>query len=600
MKSLTRVKSFVCTILILPWFWSRLTTAAIGQSATSITITASGVWASSAQTTFMSAPEAPWQLSLDIPIPLYPQVTIEGCLFSIAVINPQYWLAGVQVLPPGEIGLIFTKAANLQGCGGPPFGAEAGISFFGLGDDPFVLQTSTPLYTGTEDQPILVPGTYTLGPESFYWIFPGCTICGGVELIASGTITIPTSGCQVDDIFHSRGLSNPIGLVNWYIGTNGVAGSPGMGQQMIAHFTPSSGTLNAAAATCGFMGFDWQQSIDALPAPNLFVPLVPSEVDMANISSYPNGSLQAGPASLPWNPSPAPSFYDPVPGTYKPPYPAVPDSAPFYYLASDANLPGMCAYQDEVTKLCDSAPYFPITDLTTLSFYDSPGDACLPGDGVTPPNEETILKRIVAGCSDAGIPSGYVAFTTSLVGLLQDQNASGTCSPPAYQNCIASPPLYQWQWKTTYNGTSGGVYPLYNSLSPDPGSGTGGITITSVNGVSQTPPSVSCSATPTTLWPPNGKSVVVTVSGTATAGTQLILASGTKYAVTDSYGEDQPSGPFTLGTGGSYSFEVPLVASRNGNDQNGRTYTIMVTAADAIGNVGLCSAIVTVPHDQGN
>jgi probable HAF family extracellular repeat protein len=40
----------------------------------------------------------------------------------------------------------------------------------------------------------------------------------------------------------------------------------------------------------------------------------------------------------------------------------------------------------------------------------------------------------------------------------------------------------------------------------------------------QRPPSVSCLATPNTLWPPNGKSVVVTISGTITSDTTIPAA----------------------------------------------------------------------------
>jgi hypothetical protein len=110
---------------------------------------------------------------------------------------------------------------------------------------------------------------------------------------------------------------------------------------------------------------------------------------------------------------------------------------------------------------------------------------------------------------------------------------------------------------------------------------------------------VSCAAIPNSLWPPNGESVIVTVSGTVTPGTLGVAAGGTTYAVVDSEGQLQPSGNFAVGTGGSYSFGVSLIAARNGDDRAGRTYTIMVSARDAMGNLGSCSVKVTVPHDQG-
>lgn len=67
----------------------------------------------------------------------------------------------------------------------------------------------------------------------------------------------------------------------------------------------------------------------------------------------------------------------------------------------------------------------------------------------------------------------------------------------------------------------------------------------------------------------------------------------------DEYGQQQPNGPVTLGSGGGYQFQVSLIAARNGNDTDGRTYTVIVNEQDTLGNVGSCSAVVTVPHDQG-
>jgi hypothetical protein len=115
-----------------------------------------------------------------------------------------------------------------------------------------------------------------------------------------------------------------------------------------------------------------------------------------------------------------------------------------------------------------------------------------------------------------------------------------------------------------------------------------------------TPVGISVTATTTTLWPPNGKPTAVMVSGFITAGTQPRALGGAVYSVIDEYGQVQPSSTFTLGVSGSYSFGVSLIAARNGDDQDGRTYTIVVAAKDAIGNTGSCTAVVTVPHDQGN
>jgi hypothetical protein len=114
------------------------------------------------------------------------------------------------------------------------------------------------------------------------------------------------------------------------------------------------------------------------------------------------------------------------------------------------------------------------------------------------------------------------------------------------------------------------------------------------------PPEISIAATPDTLWPPNGKLVPVTVSGTITDKDSNVDAITATYDVKDEYGLIQPSGQITtLDASGRYSFRIQLQASRNGNDRDGRRYTITVRAVDDEGNAGSATAIVIVPHDQG-
>ena len=113
------------------------------------------------------------------------------------------------------------------------------------------------------------------------------------------------------------------------------------------------------------------------------------------------------------------------------------------------------------------------------------------------------------------------------------------------------------------------------------------------------PPTVTCSANPNTLWPPNGKPVPVSVSGSISDAGVGLLAGGAQFSVADEYGQTQPSGVITVASGGAYAFNVSLVAARNGNDQDGRHYTITVQASDKAGNVGTCQTVVTVPHDKG-
>ncbi len=111
-------------------------------------------------------------------------------------------------------------------------------------------------------------------------------------------------------------------------------------------------------------------------------------------------------------------------------------------------------------------------------------------------------------------------------------------------------------------------------------------------------PTLSCTATPDTLWPVSGKPVPVTVSGTATDEGSGIDPTSLMFSVVDEYGTVQPSGVVSVASDGTFSVGVPLVPKRKGSDRDGRTYTIAVTARDLAGNAGSCSAVVTVPHDQ--
>jgi len=110
-----------------------------------------------------------------------------------------------------------------------------------------------------------------------------------------------------------------------------------------------------------------------------------------------------------------------------------------------------------------------------------------------------------------------------------------------------------------------------------------------------TPPVITVSASLTRLPPPNGALVAVMVSGTIL---DELNGSGVEpdsavYTVIDEYDQHQPIGNMTL-TDGKYAFTVHLRASRNGDDCDGRHYTIMVSATDYARNMRTESALVTV------
>jgi probable HAF family extracellular repeat protein len=85
--------------------------------------------------------------------------------------------------------------------------------------------------------------------------------------------------------------------------------------------------------------------------------------------------------------------------------------------------------------------------------------------------------------------------------------------------------------------------------------------------VSTTPPVVTITATPATLWPPNGRMAPVVISGTITDARSGVDVSTAAYAVIDEYRQVQPMGSVTLRSDGRYSFTIQLQASRNGNEK---------------------------------
>ena len=197
------------------------------------------------------------------------------------------------------------------------------------------------------------------------------------------------------------------------------------GTEISATFTPNSGyTLAQAAQLCGFTDFNWQQTVTSLPLPNPF---------------FAAGST--APLKAP------PPFNDPPPGGYA--YQNPPNAVifPIYY-----NL---------FTPASNSLSLAAHKTSTTLSFYDAPADRCLPGGSG-------------AGCGGQTAPAGSkLAFTTHLVGIV------GLLPGVGVQDTGIG-----FTWTDTFNGPSGGISVINSNQPVDPGSGTGGITLTSSQGIS--------------------------------------------------------------------------------------------------------------------
>jgi hypothetical protein len=114
--------------------------------------------------------------------------------------------------------------------------------------------------------------------------------------------------------------------------------------------------------------------------------------------------------------------------------------------------------------------------------------------------------------------------------------------------------------------------------------------------IDATRPAITAAATPSSLWPPNGKLVPVVVAGSITDDRSGVAEA--TYRVTDSYGAVQPVGIVTVGADGRYVLTLQLPAEHRSDDRAGRRFVITILAKDRADNATAAQTEVTVPHDR--
>jgi hypothetical protein len=115
--------------------------------------------------------------------------------------------------------------------------------------------------------------------------------------------------------------------------------------------------------------------------------------------------------------------------------------------------------------------------------------------------------------------------------------------------------------------------------------------------VDLTDPSVQITANPSRIWPPNGEMTNITLSGSGADAVSGL--SQVSYVVTDEYGTALSIGTRSLtGNSANWTESIALEASRNGDDLDGRLYTIVATITDIAGRTSTATTSVTVLHDQ--
>ncbi len=116
-----------------------------------------------------------------------------------------------------------------------------------------------------------------------------------------------------------------------------------------------------------------------------------------------------------------------------------------------------------------------------------------------------------------------------------------------------------------------------------------------------TPPALSVSMSPDTLWPPNHKLTPATANITAADACDVSPAVSLLSAVSNepdnAVGDGNTVNDIQAADIGTDDRDLLLRAERQGSG-NGRIYTITYQAEDASGNSGQQDATVTVPHDR--
>jgi hypothetical protein len=119
--------------------------------------------------------------------------------------------------------------------------------------------------------------------------------------------------------------------------------------------------------------------------------------------------------------------------------------------------------------------------------------------------------------------------------------------------------------------------------------------------VDQTPPEVTCSVSPSTLWPPNHRLVTVDADVTVTDATsgpaafELVAVSSSEPD--DGPGDGDVAGDISGWVTGADDASGQLRAERSGAGR-GRVYTLEFAGHDRAGNETTCTGTVRVPHDM--
>jgi hypothetical protein len=204
------------------------------------------------------------------------------------------------------------------------------------------------------------------------------------------------------------------------------------------------------------------------------------------------------------------------------------------------------------------------------------------------PNPSTFTVNILKASDDSVLSSTVVS--PNIADLLQIC-PDGTGPTGAFSQHSISTAAFrgtsikvQFQQHTNYGGL--GVFTLVDDVEVD---------------IDDIPPTVTCSASPSSLWPPNHKLKTVTAAVSVTDAESgpagFTLVSVTSSEPDNGLGDGDQANDIQDFVTGTPDLTGLLRAERSGL-VGGRVYTLSYSGSDLAGNTATCSATVQVPHDQ--
>ena len=215
---------------------------------------------------------------------------------------------------------------------------------------------------------------------------------------------------------------------------------------------------------------------------------------------------------------------------------------------------------------------------------------------------ETVSVPITVSLENTSLPNSYASFGLAHVGGSLDRNWINS------QIYMSLNPWYKTRQAVlqikvpadaqggSYNGILKTVW-LRSNESVAPAEFEINVDVDSFVSCSQVPLFSNIAASQESINIRNNKQVHIELSGSVTVPDGCEIDSA-QYQLTDEYGELDKIEDLQVDEGGSFAVAVPMVASRKGDDKDGRLYTVKFVAENEAGVGESVETNIVVKHDN--